>query len=180
MCVSCSNGTTCDICAESTLGDDLTCSKSNAATVQTTNGAVSCVDGFFLDDGVCANCSGAFGETCLLCSNDECLLCTNGSVLVGGACTVPAVCAGTNGAHCTGCPDGAVRFNAMGCVPRGDCVEYHDGVCAQCVDTMVNDGGACVEPDGCTALGNGVCLRCAEGMFPDESGFCRRLSLPLN
>ena len=176
LCVSCANGTACDICAESTLGDDLMCSKSNAATVQTTNGAVSCVGGFFLDDGVCANCSGAFGETCTLCSNDECLLCMNGSVLVGGACTAPAVCADTDGVQCTECPAGTVRFNATGCVPRGDCVEYHDGVCSQCVDTMVNDDGECVEPDGCTALGNGVCLRCVDGMFPDESGVCRRLS----
>ena len=176
MCVSCANITVCDICAESTLGDDLTCLKSGAADVQTTNGTISCKDGFFLDEDFCAKCSDVFGGECVSCSHDECLLCKSGSVLLGGVCTAPTGCAVTDGAVCTGCPDGSVRLNATECVARGECVEYHDGVCAQCIDTMVNDGGTCVAPDGCSTLGNGVCLRCNDGMFPDESGVCRRLS----
>ena len=177
MCVLCANGTACGVCSESTLDNDLTCSKSSTADVQTTDGAVSCVDEFYLDEGVCTKCGDVFGGECVSCSRDGCLRCRgDGSVLLGGVCTAPAGCAVTDGAVCTGCPDGAVRFNATGCVARGECVEYHDGVCAQCVDTMVNDGGACVAPDGCTALGNGVCLRCSDGMFPDEGGVCRSLS----
>ena len=98
----CANNTACDICAESTLGDDLTCLKSSAADVQTTDGAVSCMDEFFIHEGVCAKCGDVFGDECVSCSHDECLLCNSGSVLLGGVCTAPAECAVTDGAVCTG------------------------------------------------------------------------------
>ena len=107
-------------------------------------------------------CSDIFGWECVSCSRDGCLLCNSGSVRLGGVGTAPAGCAGT---------DGSVKFNATGCVARGECVVYYAGFWAKCVDTMVNDDGTCVGPEWCSTLGKGVRLRCSDGMFSAEGMF---------
>ena len=180
-CLQCTDTTTCTLCGDSVshLG---ACIVEENATAQTHNGIVSCDDGFILDGRTCRSCSDRHASTCpncTLCSLDQCLRCEGHVVFADGRWKEPSLCDETTGTLCTRCSPGALAFNATDCVVADDCVQFVDGVCVHCADSLINVNGSCHPPEQCSSLGDGTCLRCDPGTFADRDGVCHRLGARL-
>ena len=176
-CASCHDKSSCTLCEDS-VNHFGTCVVEEHATTQTHNGIVSCDDGFILNGSTCQSCSERHVSTCpncALCSLDRCLQCEGHVVFADGRWKEPSLCDETDGVQCTRCSEGALAFNATDCVIDDDCVQFVDGVCVQCVDSLININDSCHPPEQCNVLGDGTCLRCDPGMFADSDGVCHRL-----
>ena len=174
VCVQWANSTTDGVHTKSTLSDTLTCSKSSTADVQRTNWTVFCVDSFFI-----TSLSVSSAATSLEMSAST--TCTTGAFNATAGAFFLALCARRLLNVCGNRLGRLHEVPQWFCPSRRDgvncpvCVEYNDGVCEQCVDTIVKYSAMCVSTDRCSALNNGVCLRWANEMFP--RGRCLPTSL---
>eukprot|EP01127_Copromyxa_protea_P006350 TRINITY_DN1616_c0_g1_i2.p2 TRINITY_DN1616_c0_g1~~TRINITY_DN1616_c0_g1_i2.p2 ORF type:complete len:1987 (-),score=299.68 TRINITY_DN1616_c0_g1_i2:6-5966(-) len=112
----------------------------------------SCIDGYYVDDGICTECS----DNCKQCSSTQCNLCNEGYRLAFGACI-----------ECTDCEPGQyIETPCNGSSVNRVCTNCNYGPSYSCTSGKTRNGTECSGSgtvdtqtcDDCTAN----CLRCTD------------------
>jgi len=163
----------------------LTCDKSCLTCSGTTaSDCDSCVDGFYVDNGICTACDESCA-TCDGCGKDHCTTCNAGTVLVNGQCYCDPTCATCNGitdGDCLSCNSHQVLINgrcnqcnsackectdpsSTGCSECDDGFKLSSGQCVPACDTSAcktctSDNSQCASCHDGQTLYNGECIQC--------------------
>ncbi|ELP92620.1 protein serine/threonine kinase, putative [Entamoeba invadens IP1] len=145
---------TCDICNideryTRTSNDVTKCTQMTSAISVTNDNAIECGNGFYLDDGICKECSSKY-EGCDLCDAQECLSCANVNHLIE---------------------------NKKKCVEDINCVNKSHFKCIECQNNYFIKEGVCVKyPDNCKYCNAIKCLECEKEFHLSPGGICQNVT----
>lgn len=134
------------------------------------NNTLKCAESFFATGTTCGSgtdiCLSA-GGSYSVCDSERRVQCDGDVVFENGAWRASWHGATDDRNVCKSCDDGALRFNAMDCVPDGDCAPFVNGVCAECRDELVLlPRGTCGEACTCVAHTREGSCSVLHGCFP--------------
>ncbi|ELP83452.1 protein serine/threonine kinase, putative [Entamoeba invadens IP1] len=151
-----------------------TCMLAEESKRVSTTSILECLDGFYLNDGVCHKCT----ENVVKCTNSAILQCDDFYYLTSNKTCESSHCIDKNSTNnnCLECDENYVMTMQGMCAKRiSNCVIYNNKLCIECEPDYFNVDGKCekVKSPVCKIATNLGCLSCEDSFYSDKNLRCQ-------